>query len=202
MTRLMVAKVFPVGHTAGPFVPAEETAAAHHVVRVGRREEQLTEAEFAVWVFAHHDSGRGVSVAELIALGKEFGLLEIEPPVRALLGRGLLVEVTDAESFAQRYRLASLFLGLGNLPDDLDSFAIGVPGLDPLAVVSSAAFELWQWGWVAPSLWAHCEVLATIGEQETGPSSPEAELGPVLDTLPSLLAGFVAFLEPVMTPRP
>lgn len=191
--------VFPVGHAAGPLVTGRP---ARQVVRVGRASEQLTEAEFAVWVLAHHDSGRASTVADLVAVGKDYGLTEAEEQLGALLDRGLLAEAADPESFAQRYRLGSLFLGLGNHPDELDSFAIGVPGLNPLAIVGTAAFELWQWGWVAPSLWAHCEVLATIGGQGTEPSTPEAELGPVLDTLPSLLAGFVAFLDPVMTPLP
>lgn len=198
--------VFPVGHGAGPFVLAEETAPAHHLVRVGRTPEQLTEAEFATWVLAHYPAepdGRAWTVADLVAAGPDLGLPDVEQQIAALLSRGILVEVTDPAAFAHQYRMASLFLGLGNRPDDLDQFAIGVPGLEPLAIVGSAAFELWQWGWVAPSLWAHCEVLATIGEQEAdAPSTPEAQLGPVLGTLPSLLAGFVAFLEPVMTPPP
>jgi hypothetical protein len=99
----------------------------------------------------------------------------------------------DAIEFAHRYRLLPLFAGLGNRPDDLKRFAIGVPGLDPLAVVSAATYELWQWGWVAPSLWAHCEVLATIGE----PGTPGAQLDEVLAGVSELLSDFVAVLEPV-----
>lgn len=167
--------VFPVGHGAGTFV------------RVGRTAEQLTENEFGAWVVAH----RMATVADLVNAG-------FERDVAGLLRRGVLVEVTDPVSFAHQYRLTPLFLGLGNRPDAPDRFAIGVPGLEPLATVDSAAYELWQWGWVAPSLWAHCEVLATIREQEGHePATPDAQLGHVLGLLPSLLAGFVAVLEPV-----
>ena len=190
----MATAVFPVGHGAGPFVLAQQQEPAHHVVRRGRTPEQLGESEFGTWVLAHRRS----TVTDLVAAGPEFGLPDIEQQVDGLLRRGLLVEVTDPASFAERYRLAPLFVGLGNRPDDLEQFAIGVPGLEPLATVSSAAFELWQWGWVAPSLWAHCEVLATIGEQEAdGPSTPDAQLGTVLGGLHSLLENFVAFLDPV-----
>jgi hypothetical protein len=161
---------------------------AHHVVRVGRTPEQLTEDEFGTWVLAHDQA----TAAGLEAAG-------FAREVDELLRREILVEVAaDPVSFAHRYRLMPLFLGLGNRPDDLERFDIGVPGLDPLATVDSAAFELWQWGSVAPSLWAHCEVLATIREQESGdPARPDEQLGLVLGALPALLAGFVAYLEPV-----
>lgn len=183
----MSAAVFPVGHGAGAFVPDDEPNPAHHVVRVGRSREELTESEFGTWVLAHQEPTTGDLTAA--GLAQETG---------ELLRRGVLVEVSDPVSFAHSYRLAPLFLGLGNQPDDLEHFHIGVPGLEPLATVDATAFELWQWGSVAPSLWSHCEVLATIKEQEAGASTtPDAHLGPVLGALPALLEAFVAYLEPV-----
>lgn len=179
--------VFPIGHGAGPLVHADQPA--HHVVRIGRTAEQLTEGEFGLWVLAHRGPR---TAAELVDAGHS------EQEVDGLVRRGVLASVADPTAFAESYRLVPLFLGLGNSPDELEQFAIGVPGLEPLARVGPAAFELWQWGWVAPSLWAHCEVLATIGEQEAGQQGrPEAHVGFVLELLPALLSGFVAFLDPV-----
>ncbi|GAB3406524.1 hypothetical protein [Flindersiella endophytica] len=183
----MSVTVFPVGHGAGAFVPDEEQDPAHHVVRVGRSREELTESEFGAWVLAH----RAATAGELAAAG-------FAQEMDELLRRGLLVEVGDPMSFARSYRLAPLFLGLGNEPDDLERFHIGVPGLEPLATVDATAFELWQWGAVAPSLWSHCEVLATIRHQNSGdPATAGEQLGLVLSALPSLLEGFVAVLDPV-----
>lgn len=191
----MTPAVFPVGQAAGPYVPDGEQQPAHHVVRIGRTAERLTEAEFGLWVIAHQPDGRSWTVADLVAAGA--GLPDIEERVGDLLSRGVLTEVTDQAAFANQYRLTPLFLGLGNRPDDVNQFAIGVPGLEPLAIVSTAAFDLWQWGRVEPSLWAHCEVLATIGEQADQPSTPDAHLETVLTELSTLLTNFVAFLEPI-----
>jgi hypothetical protein len=174
--------VFPVGHDAGP-------ESGQHVIRVGRTAEHLSEPEFDVWSLAHRCATGSELVAECLAADIDDAAQHVD----ALLTRGVLAKDDDATEFAHRYRLLPLFAGLGNRPDDLKRFAIGVPGLDPLAVVSAATYELWQWGWVAPSLWAHCEVLATIGE----PGTPGAQLDEVLIGVSALLSDFVAVLEPV-----
>lgn len=174
--------LFPVGQGAG-------REAEHRVVRVGRTAERLSEPEFDVWALAHHWTTPTELVAEALAAGIDNG----ERHVDALRSRGLLTPVDDGTEFALRFRLLPLFTGFGNRPDDLERFAIGVPGLEPLATVNSTTYELWQWGWVAPSLWAHCEVLATIGE----PGTPGAQLTGVLDGVAQLLSDFVAVLEPV-----
>lgn len=174
--------VFPVGHGAGP-------ESEHHVIRVGRTAEHLSESEFDIWALAHH----WTTVTELVAECRAADIDDAEQHIDVLLSRGVLTQADDATEFAHRYRLLPLFTGFGNRPDDLERFAIGVPGLEPLAVVSAPTYELWQWGWVAPSLWAHCEVLATIGE----PGTPGAQLDLVLDGVTELLSDFVAVLEPV-----
>ncbi|MFD7161025.1 hypothetical protein ACFV9C_41025 [Kribbella sp. NPDC059898] len=153
--------IFPVGHGAGP------RSVGEYVVRVGGTAEVLSEPEFAVWVRAHQSDYTD------------------QQHVDELLRRGLLVQVDDVNVFAQQYRLLPLYIGLGNRPDDPQQFAIGLPGLEPLAVVPATTYELWQWGWVAPSLWAHCEVLGTT------------QLEAVLDGVAELLADFVAVLDPV-----
>jgi hypothetical protein len=174
--------VFPVGHGAGP-------ESDHHVVRVGRTAEHLSESEFEVWTRAHHST----TVPELVAACRAADVDDAEQHIDVLLSRGVLTQADDATEFARRHRLLPLFVGFGNRPDDLERFAIGVPGLEPLVLVSAPTYELWQWGWVAPSLWAHCEVLATIGE----PGTPGAQLAEVLDGVAELLSDFVAVLEPV-----
>ncbi|TCC29660.1 hypothetical protein [Kribbella speibonae] len=172
--------VFPVGQGAG-------LESEHHVIRVGRTAERLSESEYDVWSLAHH----WTTVPELVAECTAADIEDAEQHVNALVSRGVLVLVDD--EFAHQYRLLPMFAGLGNSPDDLERFAIGVPGLEPLATVNSTTYELWQWGWVAPSLWAHCEVLATIGE----PGTPGTQLAGVLDGVAELLSDFVAVLEPV-----
>lgn len=170
--------IFPIGHGAGPHTD-------QHVVRVGRTAEQLNETEFGVWVLAHRSADKD----ELLVTCADAGIDDAQQHVDELLRRGVLAPVEDATSFAQQYRLLSLFIGLGNRPDDPEQFAIGVPGLAPLATVDATTYELWQWGWVAQSLWAHCEVLATIGD--------EPQLDVVLGGVSALLSDFVAVLDPV-----
>ncbi|HZX06357.1 hypothetical protein [Kribbella sp.] len=170
--------ILPVGHGAGPDTE-------HYVVRVGSAAEQLSEQEFGVWVLAH----RTTDLTELLAACAVTGIDNAQQHVDGLLGRGLLAQIEDLTSFARQYRLLPLFIGLGNRPDDPGQFAIGLPGLEPLAVVPATTYELWRWGWIAPSLWAHCEVLGTIGERP--------ELDEVLNGVTTLLADFVAVLDPV-----
>jgi hypothetical protein len=182
--------LFPIGHGAGPDASTESMP---YVVRVGRTAEQLSAPEFGVWLLAH----RLTHVTELAAACADADIDDPERHVDTLLSRGLLAAADDVTAFAQRYRLLPLFVGLGNRPDDPERFAIGVPGLEPLATLGSIAYELWQWGWVAPSLWAHCEVLATIGETADAPGTASAQLGAILDGVSVLLADFVAVLDPV-----
>ncbi|GAA3099502.1 hypothetical protein JOF29_005755 [Kribbella aluminosa] len=171
--------IFPVGHGAGP------RASDQYVVRVGGTAEQLSEAEFGVWVCAHQSA----DLDEVLAVCADADIEDAGQHLDELLRRGLVVQVDDVTAFAQQYRLLPLFIGLGNRPDDPQQFAIGLPGLEPLAVVPATTYELWQWGWVAPSLWAHCEVLGTIGERP--------QLDVVLDGVSALLSDFVAVLDPV-----
>jgi hypothetical protein len=174
--------IFPVGHGAGPHTAPES---AQYVVRVGRTAEQLSESEFGVWVLAH----RTADLTELLAACTDTGIDNAQQHVDELLGRGVLAKVEDVTGFALQYRLLPLFIGLGNHPDDPEQFEIGIPGLEPLATVGAKQYELWSWGWVAPSLSAYCEVLATLGEQ--------LQLDVVLDWVSTLLADFVAVLDPV-----
>ena len=187
----MSAPVFPIGHGAGPYFAGDPM---RHVVRIGRTAEFLSEPEFRVWELAH----RSAEVTNLLAECEAARVDDAEQHLDALLRRGVLAPVDDAVAFAHRYRLRPLFVGLGNRPDDPGHFAIGVPGLEPLATVGPMTYELWQWGWVAPSLWAHCEVLATIGEQVgEEPGAPAAQLGTVLDGVFALLSRFVVVLDTV-----
>ncbi|MET9269358.1 hypothetical protein [Kribbella sp. NPDC003557] len=187
----MSALLFPIGHAAGPHVAGDPV---RHVVRVGRTTELLSEAELRVWDLAH----RSADVTDLLAACEAAHIDDADQHVEVLLRRGVLARADDTIAFAQQHRLRPLFVGLGNRPDDPGRFAIGVPGLEPLATVDPTTYELWQWGWVAPSLWAHCEVLATIGEQVAGePGVPADQLGTVLDGLSTLLSESVVVLDTV-----
>ncbi len=81
-------------------------------------------------------------------------------------------------------------LGLGNRPDQIDTFGIGLlnrPAID----VSSAIYDLWQWSTMNDSLWATCENLADVARR-AGSSDPEL-LEPA-----RLLAGFLGSLHALL----
>ncbi|MGW6282652.1 hypothetical protein [Kribbella sp. NPDC055071] len=159
--------VFPLGHYGG-------LHAGEHVVRVGRRQVVLSDSAFAVWGLAHGGQG---DVSELVGLG-------------------VVVDVPDEPAamaaFARTHRMDSLFVGLGNSPERLDSFAVGIPGLGTIAMLDGSSFELWQWGTLPRTLWETCLVRARMASPAV---DPESVVAGVLQDLRALIAHGCAYLD-------
>ncbi|WP_436501627.1 hypothetical protein [Actinokineospora sp. HUAS TT18] len=153
--------IFPLGHYVG-----------RHQVRVGWDRHDLTEDEFGTWLLVHAYP----SSAEIFDAAARAGVTE---RVETLMTRGLLTE-TDGD-FTARHRLRPLLVGLGNSVEAPDRHAIGVPGLPPVAYLDPAAYELWQWGHLAPTLHHATEID-----------------GDVLDRVRALVSTGCAYLDVVL----
>lgn len=189
--------VFPVGHYMGERHPER-----HHIVRLGLTHRTLTADEFGVWVLAHGTTEVGTGawpVGELLDLATDAELPDAPDAVARLVEAGLLALV-DAEAggtrrFAESHRMHPLLVGIGNTDDEPDRYQLGFPGLPPVAVVDTSAYELWQWGHLAPTLWHTCEVREKVA---AGLGEPVAAADLVADTLGDLrvlLANSCAYLD-------
>ncbi len=203
--------VFPVGHYMGPFHPGRLAPPKHYIVRVGWDTPKLPDEDHLnIWALAHGLPAQIGSVPwdrhAILAAAKEAEMPNADMILKALLDLGVVAEVTpgtdQAIEFAKAYRMQSLLVGLGNVPNDpLDG--IGVPGLPPVVKVRPRVFELWQWGHLWPSLWAACEALAEVAREvaaedgQSGPADgdPEQVLDFALDSLRTLVAHNAAYLD-------
>lgn len=189
--------VFPVGHYMGERHPER-----HHVVRLGLTHRKLTPDEFGVWVLAHgtEEIGRGAwTVGALLDLAESAELPGARDAVAELTASGLLAVVDGggARRFAEGHRMHPLLVGIGNTDDEPDRYQLGFPGLPPVAVVDASAYELWQWGHLAPSLWHSCEVREKVAAG-LGEPVPAADLvDDTLGDLRVLLANSCAYLDVV-----
>jgi hypothetical protein len=189
----MTGSVFPVGHYMGQRHPEGD-----HVVRVGLAHETLTEDEFGVWVLSHGTAeiGRGTwTVADVLRLADGTGLTGTEAAVDRLTSVGALVQVEDPVRFAETHRLFPLLVGLGNTEDEPSRYAVGLPGLPPVAVLDEPSHELWQWASLSPSLWHSCEVLAKVAGDLGTPTTPGSVLESALGDVRVLLVNSVAYLD-------
>lgn len=161
--------MMPVGHDLGV---RHDIGGAVHQVRVGATVHELTAREYAAWT----------SRTEL----------------DSLVSRGLLASVTDPVAFARTHRLLPLALGLGNTPDEPWLFSAG-PLDQPVAVMTGALYDLWQWAHLAPDLWTACVEAAAVaveaGTTDTDQTDPAAVLDGALAALPTLLSARVACFD-------
>ena len=163
---------------------------------------------FGVWALAHGLSSRLDTTpwtrTAVEAAAAEAGMAKPGRIFDALLERGVIVEVRDVAEFARRYRMQSLMVGLGNTPDEPLRNGIGLPGLAPAVLVPLKTYELWEWGHLGNSLWHACEMLAEVGRETTpddpDQSDPERILDRALDSLRTLVAHNVAYLDNARTP--
>jgi hypothetical protein len=185
--------VFPVGHYIGERHPDQL-----HLVRLGPAHQTLTADEFGVWILAHGvTESRSWTVADVLALADRTELAGAPEAVARLESVGALVQV-PAEgqvAFAEAHRLEPLLVGLGNSAEYPDTYAVGLPGNPPVAMLDSGSYELWQWAAVAPSLWQACEVRAKVGAGLGDPTSAADLLDDVLGDLRPLLANSCAYLD-------
>jgi hypothetical protein len=192
---MTTASVLPVGHYAG--LRPDDDGHPVHAVRVGWQQHRLSGDAFRTWVLSHGTPPLGKESrtgADLVAAALEAGISEPAERVAELTNDGLLASMS--EEFAKAYRIDVQFVGLGNSPENPDLYAVGLPGLGAAAMLAPGAYELWQWGSVAPTLWHLCQVRATIA----GDSGPADALESVLGDLRSLILHGCAYVD-VADPR-
>lgn len=204
--------IFPVGHYMGPFHPARNAPAQHHVVRVGWDTLKLPDLHLDIWSLAHGLPERMETPwtrPAIVEAAGEARVADAESIIDTLLDGGLLAAVESdsdqALEFARGYRMHALLVGLGNTPDDPAHDGIGLPGLPPLLKVRPRVFEVWQWGHLWPSIWSACEGLADVARaaEDSDPAStePRLVLASVLDALRTLITKNAIYLDTANTVR-
>lgn len=204
--------VLPIGHYMGPFYPAPGAPLKYHAVRVGRDTARLPDDHhFSVWALAHgiddESDAKSWNRQAVERAARETGIADASRVFDAVRDLGLVVSIplhddAAAVEFAQRYRMQSLLVGLGNRPDSPLLHGIGLPGLDPAVRVLMDQYELWQWGHLGTSLW-HSIELNTQVWRESGATDPEKieprrALAQSLRTLHLLVSHSAAYVDRVI----
>ena len=185
-------QVYPLGHLIRVRAAQDE----FHV-RVGAELQRLPAADFSVWAMAHGPADhvpRPWTVDELADQATAIGLPDAPERLGRLEEAGLVaLAAPGADSglaLARRVRMVPLVLGLGNSAENPDAYSVGLPGR-PLAVLSAAAYDLFEWATMETSLWRACEgaaaTAARVGIDDPLASDPEALLTALLEDLHRLL---------------
>jgi len=181
--------LLPVGHSLGATVDPSSGVLAHRV-RVGPDVVRLSESQFTLWALTHGASDQDALLRTAAGLPDAAGLLA------GLVDDGLVAAVEPgtpaAPEFAESHQLKPLMLGLGNLPDDPDTYQIGLPG-QPVAAVGAVLYRLYQWGHLETDLWAACRATAAVSGAEF--ADPYALLDSVLTAASTLLRPNAACLD-------
>ncbi|WP_369139378.1 hypothetical protein [Modestobacter versicolor] len=185
-------QVYPIGQLIRVRAAQDE----FHV-RVAAELQRLTSTDFSVWAMAHGPADhvpRPWTVAELAAQAAGIGLPDAPERLARLEQLGLVAlaapGTASAVELARRVRMVPLVLGLGNSADNPDTYSVGLPGR-PLAVLSAAAYDLFEWATMETSLWRACEgaaaTAARVGIDDPQASDPGALLTSLLADLHRLL---------------
>jgi hypothetical protein len=185
-------QVYPIGQ----LIRVRASENEFHV-RVGARLERLSSADFSVWAMAHGPADhvpRPWTPGELAAQADTVGVADAPARLARLAETGLVALAapgTDTGlALARRVRMVPLVLGLGNSAENPDAYSVGLPGR-PLAVLSAAAYDLFEWATMETSLWRACEgaaaTAARVGLEDPLASDPEALLASLLGDLHRLL---------------
>jgi hypothetical protein len=165
----------PVGHDLGVFHDGMGGSPVRQI-RVGAEVEELTEEQYKTWL----------------------AVLDGGPASDELRTRRLLADPTDAVEFASTHRLLPLALGLGNTAEEPWLFSAGLL-YQPMVVMTSPLYDLWQWAHLSPDLWSACRESAAVALQAgvTAPeqTDPAEVLAGALETVPHLLAARVACFD-------
>ncbi|WP_308820071.1 hypothetical protein [Pseudonocardia alni] len=188
--------VLPVGHDLGSFHSGGWRAPVHQV-RLGARLVELTGPQAGAWTLAHGlvDAGSVVACTET-----ELRFRCGDGVVDELLGQGLLAAVGTGggREFAARHRLLPLAVGVGNTAEEPWMFGVGEL-YQPLAVLSGALFDLWQWAHLSADLWLACAEVADVarrsGVDDPALTDPEQVLAGALGALPQVLGARVGCLD-------
>jgi len=166
-------------------------------VRVGAQLQRLPSTDFSVWAMAHGPADhvpRPWTVDELAAQARTVGLPDAPERLSRLAEAGLVALAApgteSALDLARRVRMVPLVQGLGNSAETPDAYSVGLPGR-PLAVLSAAAYDLFEWATMETSLWRACEgaaaTAARVGIEDPQASDPAALLSSLLGDLHRLL---------------
>ncbi|MQA03530.1 MAG: hypothetical protein GEV07_12695 [Streptosporangiales bacterium] len=209
--------IVPVGFVMGPeFGPDGEPdrEPLHYEVHFGGDPQNLTTDEFVAWAGAFTDPPRHAelqvnrkSLEEFLRTDNGLGgpLADPASVVTGLVERGLLVEYDPLEGpLEELFRGLRLFpqgQGLGSTPDEPTQYRIGFAG-QPIASVSSNAYQLWSYSLTFASLWDACvdmaEAATNVEPGET-PIDVDAEtlVREVGSAIPMLVSTGAAFLDPL-----
>jgi hypothetical protein len=185
-------QVYPIGQLIRVRAAEDE----FHV-RVGADLQRLSAADFSVWAMAHGPADhvpRPWTGDELADQARTVGLADAPDRLARLYETGLVALAAAGTpsglALAQRVRMVPLVLGLGNSAANPDAYSVGLPGR-PLAVLSAAAYDLFEWSTMETSLWRACQgaaaTAARVGIEDPLASDPEAVLAALLADLHRLL---------------
>jgi hypothetical protein len=185
-------QVYPIGQLIRVRAAEDE----FHV-RVGADLQRLSAADFSVWAMAHGPADhvpRPWTGDELADQARTIGLADAPDRLARLYETGLVALAAAGTpsglALAQRVRMVPLVLGLGNSAANPDAYSVGLPGR-PLAVLSAAAYDLFEWSTMETSLWRACQgaaaTAARVGIEDPLASDPEAVLAALLADLHRLL---------------
>jgi hypothetical protein len=185
-------QVYPIGQ----LIRVRAAEAEFHV-RVGAQLRRLSSTDFSVWAMAHGPADhvpRPWTPAELDVQAEAVGVSDATDRLAQLHETGLIALAAPGTptgvELARRVRMVPLVLGLGNSAESPDTYSVGLPG-HPLAVLSAAAYDLFEWATMETSLWRACEgaaaTAARVGIDDPQASDPEALLASLLTDLHRLL---------------
>jgi hypothetical protein len=200
--------IFPVGHYCGSQYPKAGGPPKYRSLRIGRLWINLkTEDAFAVWAAAH----RPTDVADepwtrarvLDVARNRLGADEPEQAMEGFFETGVLVEVTpgtpDAVDFAKHHRVLPLMVSLGNTPEDLDAYGVGLFGLPPVITVPRLVEFFLRWSPYAQNLWEVCREYAAAktknGVTDPAERDPKTALDTFLRSLHTLLGPNAACID-------
>ncbi|GAA0281640.1 hypothetical protein GCM10009539_81890 [Cryptosporangium japonicum] len=188
--------LLPIGHSLGVAVdPA--TGEPVHRVRVGPDVIRLADERFFLWALTHGTPDR---VEDELwgpdeVLDAAAGTADPGGALAGLIEDGLVASIApgtpEAFAFARTHQLEPLMLGLGNLPDEPDTYEVGLPG-QPLARLGAALAHLYLWGHLQANLWIACEATGDVARE-----TPERVLEGTLRSLHGLLGPNAAYLDRV-----
>ena len=193
-------QVYPIGQLIGVRAVVDQFD-----VRVGAALHSLPAADFGVWAMAHGPADhvpRPWTPDALAEQAAAVGLDAFPERLARLQEEGLLAlaapGTASARELALRVRMVPLVVGLGNSAQAPDAYSVGLPGR-PLAVLSAAAYDLFEWAHMETSLWRACEgaaaTAARVGIADTTATDPEALLSSLLGDLHRLLTPNAVHLD-------
>jgi hypothetical protein len=187
---------FPLGHYVA------DGSLGTPGIRVGTRTVPVDPPQLTVWLAAHGTVPEVYERAWTLDAARNAARLDgaaFAGAAADLAAAGLLVAVgaegEEAARFAKAHRFAALLVGLGPVPHAPEWFALGLPG-ETVTAVPALAYDVWQWGPAAASLWELCEVLAAVEREADYADTAAADLLPdLLGCLHPVLAGHAGYLD-------